>query len=245
MTVSGSQLPSPGPVTEDALSDCGVGSSGVRVGTGWTLVGAVSGGKGVSMQPLPVCCWGEMPGWGQQSPGSPTCLPAPTLLCPPCAVGRDAFCRCRQEELRALSSGQLGLHWSLSLCPYLCQGACSLHPQAPREWPVLQRSPGATPQLKFGYCLQQPPRTELSLPPLSAHPTALPNAAFSIPRLARTEWGPRGPRSEDWAGPGGLGQGQWPQPGGRSLSICRALGRLGGCVVPGSFWPCPLVQRWG
>ena len=131
MTVSGSQLPSPGPVTEDALSDCGVGSSGVRVGTGWTLVGAVSGGKGVSMQPLPVCCWGEMPGWGQQSPGSPTCLPAPTLLCPPCAVGRDAFCRCRQEELRALSSGQLGLHWSLSLCPYLCQGACSLHPQAP------------------------------------------------------------------------------------------------------------------
>ena len=48
MTISGSQLPSPGPVTEDALSNCGVGSSGVRVGTGWTLVG--TGGRSV---------WGE------------------------------------------------------------------------------------------------------------------------------------------------------------------------------------------
>ena len=48
MTISGSQLPSPGPVTEDALSNCGVGSSGVRVGPGWTLVG--TGGRTV---------WGE------------------------------------------------------------------------------------------------------------------------------------------------------------------------------------------
>ena len=154
---------------------------------------------------------------------------------PPCPHASVPTLRCRARCLLSLQTGgaqgaQLGpAGASLEPQPLSLSMPGSLQPSPPdpREWPVLQRSPGATPQLKFGSCLQQPPRTELSPPPLSAHPPALPNAAFSIPRLARTEWGPRGPRSEDWAGPGGLGWGQWPQPGGRNLAICRALGRLG------------------
>ena len=45
MTVSGSQLLSLGPVTEDALSSSGVSSSGVKVGTGWTCVEPCRGPK--------------------------------------------------------------------------------------------------------------------------------------------------------------------------------------------------------
>ena len=155
------QCPAPGcPAVAPSLRACCVSSRGATAGNWQDICGASPGGRG-RHAPLPVRCWGEMPGRGSKVLGPP---PAPL------------HCRARCPQSRQTRGAQGG-HSVQASWGFIGASASAFTPD-PREIAGLQSSPGATTQLGHWSSLQQLAWMG------TAHPIIMPNAAFSVSKVS-------------------------------------------------------------